>query len=122
MMKQDIARKAAGHGDRLRPALEYLQERGPAQEKGGSTMKDGGQAFPHRTTYEGYGGVWKEWPKLGMTLRDYFAGQALAGFVIKYAHQINTEGITQEAIAGQAYMVADAMLLEREKKEDREGG
>jgi hypothetical protein len=50
---------------------------------------------------------------IGMTLRDYFAGQALCGMVIKYAHKMDTEGVTIEAVAGQAYGVADAMLEAR---------
>lgn len=44
----------------------------------------------------------------GMTLRDYFAGQALAGLVLKdpYAEP--------ERHAWYAYRAADAMLIERE--------
>jgi hypothetical protein len=72
---------------------------------------DGGQAFPIISS-EGWG-----CSSGGMTLRDYFAGQALAGMVIKYAHQINTEEITRNTIAGQAYKVADAMLAKRGKGE-----
>lgn len=46
----------------------------------------------------------------GMTLRDYFAGQALAG---------NINSITNlHEVAKDAYKVADAMLLEREKSND----
>lgn len=46
----------------------------------------------------------------GMTLRDYFAGQALAGLVI-----VNdpTEGNAPSHFARWAYALADAMLQER---------
>jgi len=45
---------------------------------------------------------------MGMTLRDYFAGQALAG---------NISGECNEKLeAGWAYMIADAMMKEREEK------
>jgi hypothetical protein len=74
-----------------------------------SNAKNGGSAFP---LADGDGNY-----NLGMGLRDYFAGQALAGMVIKYAHQINIEEITRGTIAGQAYKVADAMLVERGKGE-----
>jgi hypothetical protein len=48
----------------------------------------------------------------GMTLRDYFAGQALAGLC---AYGIPGEHHTPEATAEDAYAYADAMLAEREK-------
>jgi hypothetical protein len=75
-------------------------------------MKDGGQAFPHRATYEGYGGVTKEYPKLGMSLRDYFAGQALAGLARNAG---GVDAVKERAAKAWAY--ADAMLAERGKAE-----
>jgi len=45
---------------------------------------------------------------LGMTLRDYFAGQALEGLVTRF---------TDKNVAEKAYKLADAMLEEREKDE-----
>ena len=47
----------------------------------------------------------------GMTLRDWFAGQALAGFLASPNHQ----GTTLEVDARDAYRVADAMIAERGK-------
>lgn len=47
----------------------------------------------------------------GMTLRDYFAGQALFGL---YANH-GTMDLPQDAIAITAYSMADAMLKERVK-------
>lgn len=76
---------------------------------------DGGPAFPethvhpdiefHPTT-----GLTPGWHgKSGMTLRDYFAAQILAG-------AINLRpDFHQDQIAKLAYEIADAMLKEREK-------
>jgi hypothetical protein len=44
----------------------------------------------------------------GMTLRDYFAGQALAGIASDY-----TLDIPYRHMAERAYYIADAMLAER---------
>lgn len=44
----------------------------------------------------------------GMTLRDYFAGQALIGIIIETVME-------KEITAKQAYDYADAMLTERNK-------
>jgi hypothetical protein len=46
----------------------------------------------------------------GMTLRDYFAGQALAGFCANKDAAHNTSPFT---LARGAYSIADAMLDER---------
>ena len=63
--------------------------------------KDGGAAFP-RT---GSGGTTKQ---QGMTLRDYFAGQALTG--------LNAFHVETAAVAARyAYGQADAMIIERDK-------
>jgi hypothetical protein len=47
----------------------------------------------------------------GMTLRDYFAGQALAGIMAA------TTVCDPEAVASRAYVVADAMLKERKNND-----
>lgn len=52
-------------------------------------------------------------PKEGMTLRDWFAGQALTGLM-----SISNPELLTEGIAACAYMAADAMLEEREKNRD----
>ena len=46
----------------------------------------------------------------GMTLRDYFAGQAL----IALPH-MGASGLDDDGIAKQAYALADALLIERER-------
>ncbi len=55
---------------------------------------------------------------LGGTLRDYFAGQALAGLANAGAHNIEQPDgkYFASAMAEQAYMLADALLAERAKK------
>ena len=79
---------------------------------------DGGSAFPD----PGAGEYWGKMPSKGMTLRQWYAGMAMQGFVAK--------GITEEAmqkanlltssdaaniIAIYALLVADAMIAhERE--------
>ena len=73
------------------------------------TKETGGQAFPHKykikhkqTNYQ----TEEDCFDRGMTLRDYFAGQAIEG----------CEGYDKvEYVAQQAYRLADAMLKERSK-------
>ena len=69
----------------------------------------GGPAFPHGYTHSDYS---------GMTLRDYFAAQALTGAQIWDA-VLNGKETTQFAgnidkLGEVAYAVADAMLKARE--------
>ena len=62
---------------------------------------DGGPAFPHRNDL---------CPQMnGMTLRDWFAGQALAGIL----SNPNIENAYFTVDAGLAYEAADAMLAAR---------
>ena len=69
--------------------------------------KDGGPAFP--APYDGHGGG----PD-GMSLRDWFAGQALANSRTFFGENSSA---TPEDVALQAYAVADAMLAERKIQE-----
>lgn len=71
---------------------------------------DGGPAFP-KTTGETQGGYGYVKSAGGMTLRDYFAGQALAGFLAD-----SKVVDTPSEMARGAYKMADAMLAEREKE------
>jgi len=48
----------------------------------------------------------------GMTLRDYFAGQALTGWLARLAPNSVTD---TRVVAKDAYAFADAMLAERER-------
>ena len=68
---------------------------------------DGGTAFPVTVSND------SAWSQLGMSLRDWFAGQALAGLLAK-----NTEGGFSKSDGVQravmfAFEYADAMLAER---------
>ena len=64
-----------------------------------STINDGGQAFPAgNPTHGGHE---------GMTLRDWFAGQALAGMLANPDSWTGDRGVM-------AYRYADAMLRARE--------
>lgn len=68
---------------------------------------DGVQAFP--TGNPTHGG------NCGMTLRDYFAGQALAGLLSSEAHPRSIGSWTNhDGRAQHAYRAADAMLAARE--------
>jgi hypothetical protein len=70
---------------------------------------DGGPAFP-RDNAGDYTG------QDGMSLRDWFAGQALTGTLAAGAQDFEAGG----KIAREAYVIADAMLATRNqpKKED----
>jgi hypothetical protein len=83
-----------------------------------SKTQDGGPAFPHDDFYE----TELETDRLrkqvlipassGMSLRDWFAGQALAGMCA------NAEDVSRsfEVVAKIAYLYADAMLVARGKQ------
>jgi len=77
-------------------------------------IKDGGPAFPSEPTY---GGVQEGSAFPGMSLRDYFAGQALAGLLAmpREPLKVPTLDAGLEVFALSAYRMADAMLAEREK-------
>ncbi len=76
----------------------------------GENMKDGGPAFPvlgmSRIGDQGIHQVFSG----GMTLRDYFAAKAMQGIIAN----ATCLGVAKE-VADDAYIVADAMLAERDK-------
>jgi len=81
-------------------------------------INDGGPAFPQagRTLPNGT----YEWPVEGMSLRDWLAGQALAGWcsaspTVRKEPLNMTEGHA-ESIATGCYRYADAMLEARNRK------
>lgn len=72
-------------------------------------LNDGGPAFARPATIER--GYQPSYAQSGMTLRDYFAGQALAGIVGPKAEGFS---LSEGACAKWAYDYADAMLKARE--------
>jgi hypothetical protein len=74
-----------------------------------SKINDGGPAFPSTIQYFPDDKNANE--EQGMTLRQYYAGQALAGLA-SYV----TKGATFDDIAKDAYAIADAMIKAREVK------
>lgn len=56
-------------------------------------------AFPTTMPLDGWGD-----PNKGMSLRDWFAGQAIAGYIA------TGDKMSAHAVAREAYMLADAML------------
>lgn len=65
-------------------------------------LNNGGPAFPHSDSV-----LYQQ----GMSLRDYFAGQALEGILAEFFHHENEA----QSAAIRAYAMADAMLAERAK-------
>ena len=79
-------------------------------------MKDGGPAFP--LAFQEIGG--EMYAHDGMTLRDWFAGQALKGLL---AEQPDADCGPTEPLeyAHDAYKMADAMLAYRERRGSGDG-
>jgi hypothetical protein len=74
------------------------------------TRKDGGPAFPGQSLDDQ--GFPSRPHAPGMSLRDWFAGQALVGFL---ATPIGDGNPTAEDWARDSYAVADALIAERSK-------
>jgi hypothetical protein len=71
----------------------------------------GGSAYPHDAEWHEGREVWAA--EKGMTLRDWFAGQAIMGFC---ADPTNHDVFaSQDEAAMNAYTVADAMIAARNK-------
>lgn len=70
-------------------------------------IADGGPAFPVPQALD-------PMTHLGMTLRDYYAGQALAGITASCPWNHRPGASEALDIAGDCYMIADAMLEARE--------
>ena len=73
------------------------------------TKDNGGPAFPHESSVCSDHGIFPE-IEPGMTLRDYFAAQVIAGVL---AHGIPTDASDRQFVADHAYLFADAMLEAR---------
>lgn len=77
--------------------------------KVGEEMKNE-PAFPSKYTFE-MNGMEGQGEYSGMALRDYFAGQALIGYIVSKRDEDNSS----DKVANWCYQDADAMLAEREK-------
>lgn len=77
-----------------------------------SFKETGGPAFPNQIPI-GRAGEWYLGPEFGggMSLRDYFAGQALTGMGTETGNDAE-----RTSIARNAYRLADAMLVERGRR------
>lgn len=74
-------------------------------------IKDGGPAFPREPLGQDCGAPYGQ--QDGMSLRDWFAGQALAGGLLINGRA--TDALRSPAdLARSAYIVADAMIAARE--------
>ena len=74
-------------------------------------MKTGGPAFPVSYTVDADHQKLKEF--CGMTLRDWFAGQALPSLIVA---ALELDHIKWDGTVKHAYIIADAMLAERDKQ------
>ena len=80
-----------------------------------TTPSDGGPAFPMPAAQFNRGGtVVRVEPSWGMSLRDWFAGQALNGLVAGFPHGQGRQVPPLDQFAAQAYELADEMIEARE--------
>lgn len=89
-------------------------------------LNSGGPAFPVPRAYTEPNLEVAQWEELGITVRDYFAAKALQGAIAAGSTEFVCEKITRNALqanisvaelfARDAYRVADAMLVARDKQ------
>ena len=85
-----------------------------------SETKDGGPAFPGKHPKKGWNGQLRMEVSVmeecgGMSLRDWFAGQALPSVMVLCQRDTLEPGQTRSQLFAQsAYRLADAMLATRE--------
>jgi len=79
-------------------------------------INDGGPAFPCEEQIRCNGEVIDFLKFPGMTLRDWFAGQTLNGYLASWNDEIPNEFFEPDYVAGRVYEFADAMLKAREVK------
>lgn len=72
-------------------------------------IDNGGPAFPRGSTLRPDGSIWTV-SQEGMSLRDWFAGKALAAMI----NREDLDDYSPTGLAGDAYRYADAMIAARE--------
>ena len=80
--------------------------------------KDGGSAFPEVISDRDNNGQYDTYSYGGMSLRDYFAGQALVGILANGTYRTGkgvNEKTFDKALAETVYGLADTLIAEREK-------
>ena len=82
-----------------------------------SDARNGGPAFPSGVVkYLANGGISRKSPLYeGITMRDYFAAKAMQGLLASPRGTPSGDPATDFYYAKTAYIMADAMLAEREK-------
>jgi hypothetical protein len=79
-------------------------------------LDNGGSAFPSEQ-HECLDGSWNQTYDCGMSLRDWFAGQALMGLVAGMGENERADTLDEvlggKRISKAAFMYADAMILAR---------
>jgi hypothetical protein len=85
-------------------------------------INDGGPAFPRQSDQTIRGAQGYQSGENGMSLRDWFAGKALSGFLGDHLLSASLDSNCGEGNEGAetnarwAYQLADAMIAEREKR------
>ena len=79
------------------------------------TPKDGGPAFPRDSYKDNETGLLVQ--QNGMTLRDWFAGQALPELILAYTQAYGSPTSAPDEIVTEAYHFADAMLAKRKRRQ-----
>ena len=90
---------------------------------------DGGPAFPAAAKVASIAGDYvsvERYTEGGMSLRDWFAGQALAGMCVGLVGELRENGTStisayahgpcNKVLAERAYAIADSMLKERSRE------
>lgn len=78
-------------------------------------LDNGGPAFPNQLQLHPYSGERILDESHGMSLRDWFAGQALIAIFSGAERNDGWDEKTAKVNAGFAYELADAMIVERQK-------
>ena len=82
-----------------------------------SNHDNGGPAFPCEQTYTP-GEGWNQSFDPGMSVLDYFAGQALLGLLPAFENAPEKRNMVSHYLAKRSYEIAEAMLRERSQRNE----